>query len=63
MINMAGKIGFKAVLPRLGKLTRTLVVSLIQELNPWMACPSCSSGLAAKCSRAVLIWRIKGSST
>ena len=34
VINTAGKIGFKAVLPRLGKLARTLVVSLIQELNP-----------------------------
>lgn len=34
VINLAGKIGFKAVLPRMGKLARTLLVSLAQELNP-----------------------------
>lgn len=34
ILKTAGKLGFKPALPRLGRLTRTLLVALAQELNP-----------------------------
>lgn len=34
ILKTAGKLGFKPALPRLGRLTRTLLVALAQEFNP-----------------------------